>query len=155
MHPVMHHGISQKQGESTAQRQNPILDIYNPIHLSNPSPYGYSHIVEVTAFSRILHLAGQGGENSEGYLASHFAAQLTQCFKNIEIGLHSRTATFADIAILRILVVEHNVEKHQLLIQEMNRIWKNHTFPACTLIPVPCLAIADMLIEIEATAYCS
>ena len=44
-------------------------------------------------------------------------------------------------------------EKHQFLIQEMQKHWGELDFPACTLIPVPCLAIPGMLIEIEATAY--
>ncbi|MEE9887827.1 RidA family protein, partial [Acinetobacter nosocomialis] len=35
----------------------------------------------------------------------------------------------------------------------MQNLWKNHPFPACTLIPVPRLALERMLIEVEATAY--
>lgn len=66
-----------------------------------------------------------------------------------------RSADFTDIAMLRILIVDHDQQKHQLLIREMNRIWKDKNFPTCTLIPVPCLAITDMMIEIEATAYCA
>ncbi len=37
--------------------------------------------------------------------------------------------------------------------QIMKDLWKNHPFPACTLIPVPRLALEHMLIEVEATAY--
>ncbi len=58
-----------------------------------------------------------------------------------------------DIAVLRILIVDHNCEKHQTLIQIMQSLWKHHAFPVCTLIPVSRLALDGMLIEIEATAY--
>ena len=56
-------------------------------------------------------------------------------------------------AVLGFLVVDHSVEKHEILIKIMKDLWKNHPFPACTLIPVPRLALEHMLIEVEATAY--
>lgn len=140
---------------STHNSQNSILHISNPSTLYNPIPYGYSHVVEVKNFSRIIHIAGQGGENIDGVCPPTFEQQLINTFHHIEIALAHRTAKFSDVAMLRILIVEHDSEKHQLLIREMNRIWKDKNFPACTLIPVPCLATTDMLIEIEATAYCA
>lgn len=140
---------------SNHNTQNPILNIYNPSALYDPIPYGYSHIAEVKNFSRIIHIAGQGGENIHGVCPVDFNQQLINAFHHIEIALKHRTAQFSDIAILRILIVKHDSQKHQLLIHEMNRIWKDKKFPACTLIPVPCLATTDMLIEIEATAYCA
>lgn len=129
--------------------------IINPATLYDPTAFAYSHLVEVKNFNRIIHIAGQGGENIQADLSADFLDQLQQTWLNISNALDAVNSSFSDIAVLRILIVEHNSEKHQLLIQEMNRIWKNHTFPACTLIAVPCLAINGMLIEIEATAYCS
>lgn len=134
---------------------NSPIQIINPPSLYNPVANAYSHIVQVNPFAKIIHISGQGGENSHGELADVFATQVTQVFCNIRSALAHCTATFADVAVLRILIVDHSPEKHQIIIQEMHKIWENKSFPACTLIPVPCLAIANMLVEIEATAYCS
>jgi enamine deaminase RidA (YjgF/YER057c/UK114 family) len=122
--------------------------------LYKPQAFAYSHIAEVIQFQRILHISGQGGENQRGLLSTDFAVQVRQAFQNIERTLIHVHATLQDTAVLRILVVNHNPQKHQFLIQEMQKRWKDQPFPACTLIPVPCLALAGMLIEIEATAYC-
>lgn len=128
--------------------------LINPNTLYNPRAFAYSHIAEVKHFLRVLHISGQGGENQQGQLSSDFPAQTHQAFLNLQLALAHVDASLLDIAVLRILVVDHSTKKHQFLIQEMQTLWKNHAFPACTLIPVPCLALPAMQIEIEATAYC-
>lgn len=128
--------------------------MHNPNTLYNPSAFAYSHIAEVRHFMRVLHISGQGGENQYGQLSSDFSHQVHQAFINLQYALNEVDASILDIAMLRILVVDHSSKKHQLLIQEMQQLWQGHDFPACTLIPVPCLALQGMLIEIEATAYC-
>lgn len=130
------------------------LKFSNPKTLYNPQPFAYSHTAEVKNFSRIIHISGQGGENQQGLLSDIFEHQTAQVFCNIQKALQHVNVEFSDIAILRIFVVDHTTEKHQFLIQEMQKYWKNLNFPACSLIPVPCLAIPGMLIEIEATVYC-
>ncbi|AXY61140.1 RidA family protein [Acinetobacter sp. WCHAc010052] len=132
----------------------PCFRLMNPNTLYNPRPFAYSHIAEVKHFSRLLHISGQGGENQRGLLSRDFSEQCDQAFQNLRNALQHVQADLMDIAVLRVLVVDHSPKKHQFLIQEMQKRWKHHDFPACTLIPVPCLAIPGMLIEIEATAYC-
>ena len=131
------------------------FSLVNPNTLYNPKPFAYSHVAEVKHFLRVLHISGQGGENQRGLLSKDFAQQVHQAFINLQHALHAVDASLMDIAVLRILVVDHSPKKHQFLIQEIQKRWKQHNFPACTLIPVPCLAIPGMLIEIEATAYCN
>ena len=126
----------------------------NPNTLYNPSAFAYSHVAEIRHYLRILHISGQGGENQHGQLANDFAQQVHQAFLNVQHALDAVGASLFDIAVLRILVVDHSPKKHQFLIQEMQNLWKDQAFPACTLIPVPCLALQSMQIEIEATAYC-
>ncbi|MCH7337551.1 Rid family hydrolase [Acinetobacter sp. NIPH 2699] len=125
----------------------------NPDALYDPSVNGYSHVAVVQPHMRIIHIAGQGGENKEGELSQDFDQQVQQVFYNIQHALTSAQARLQDIAVLRILVVDHDAEKLQKLTHIMQSLWKNHVFPVCTLIPVPCLALQDMQIEIEATAY--
>ncbi|MCU4552780.1 RidA family protein [Acinetobacter nosocomialis] len=127
--------------------------IINPSTLYNPTPNAYSHIAVVQNFKNIIHIAGQGGEDSKGELSPNFEEQTTQVFNNIQNALTAAAAKISDIAVLRILIVDHSDEKHQILIKIMQNLWKNHPFPACTLIPVPRLALERMLIEVEATAY--
>ena len=131
------------------------FQLINPKTLYNPRPFAYSHMAEVQHFSRILHISGQGGENQRGHLSKDFAEQTHQAFENLTQALQHAHASVLDIAVLRILVVDHSPKKHQFLIQEIQKRWKQHDFPACTLIPVPCLALSGMLIELEATAYCN
>ena len=127
--------------------------IINPSTLYNPTPNTYSHIAVVQNFENIIHIAGQGGEDSKGELSPNFEEQATQVFNNIQNALTAAEAKISDIAVLRVLIVDHSDEKHQILIKIMQNLWKNHPFPACTLIPVPRLALERMLIEVEATAY--
>lgn len=127
--------------------------IINPSSLYNPTPNAYSHIAVVQNFKNIIHIAGQGGEDSNGELSPLFQEQATQVFNNIQHALTAADAQISDIAVLRVLIVDHSDEKHQILIKIMQNLWKNHPFPACTLIPVPRLALERMLIEVEATAY--
>ncbi|MCG9482018.1 RidA family protein [Acinetobacter pittii] len=127
--------------------------IINPSTLYDPTSNAYSHVAVVKNFKNIIHVAGQGGENSKGELSPSFEEQANQVFDNIQHALKPANAELSNIAVLRVLVVDHSVEKHQILIKIMKDLWKNHPFPACTLIPVPRLALEHMLIEIEATAY--
>ncbi len=127
--------------------------IINPSTLYNPTPNAYSHIAVVQNFKNIIHIAGQGGEDSKGELSPNFEEQATQVFNNIQNALTAAEAKISDIGVLRVLIVDHSDEKHQILIKIMQNLWKNHPFPACTLIPVPRLALERMLIEVEATAY--
>ncbi len=127
--------------------------IINPSTLYDPTPNAYSHVAVVKNFKNIIHVAGQGGENPQGELSPNFEEQANQVFDNIQHTLKAANAELSNIAVLRVLVVDHSVEKHQILIKIMQNLWKNHPFPACTLIPVPRLALEHMLIEVEATAY--
>ncbi len=138
-----------------ASAPHPCIQLFNPDTLYNPEPYAYSHIAIARNFRRIVHISGQGGENQQGLLCNDFAQQLQQAFANLQLALQAADAALPDIATLRILIAGHSPEKHQMLIQHMQDLWKNSAFPACTLIPVPCLALAGMQIEIEAAAYCA
>ena len=130
------------------------IQLINPLSLYNPTNNAYSHIAIVQDFTRIIHISGQGAENSHGSLPHDFEQQVLHTFDNIKHALIAAHAELKHIAVLRILIVEHNEEKHKILINYMQKLWNNTAFPACTLIPVHCLALPNMQIEIEVTAYC-
>lgn len=109
------------------------MRIINPSQCDNPMPFAYRHVVKLQNFKRVLHLAQQGGENIKGKLSSCFKVQTKQTIQYI---LSTYDAEIKNIAMLRILVVNHIPQQYWL---------DAH-------ILVPQLALKDMQIEIEATA---
>jgi len=130
---------------------SPAFVLSNPAGLDDPSAHGYSHIAQVAPGARIVHLAGQGGQDGEGRLAPDFAAQARQAIANIDIGLAAAGATLKDVYRLTLLVVDHSETRLADWVAEAQRAWGSQA-PACTLIPVPRLALDGMLVEIEAIA---
>ncbi len=129
------------------------LAFHNPHGLYDPCPNGYSHVAIVRLPARIVHIAGQGGEDAQGRLADGFDAQVRQALANLATALRSAGAGPADVARLTALVVDHSQERLQAFSQALQTLWSDAPTPACTLIPVPRLALDGMLFEIDATAY--
>ena len=129
------------------------FQIINPETLYNPQAFAYNHVVEVRNFQRILHIVGQGGENQAGEFSHDFSEQVWQAFHNIERALNHINASITNIAVLRLLIVNHDTTKHKIVIKIMQTLWPEQNFPACTLIPVTGLALPNMQFEVEATAY--
>ncbi|MGL5795406.1 MAG: RidA family protein [Waterburya sp.] len=121
----------------------------NPDGLYDPTPNGYSHIAIAPPETRIIYIAGQGGEDENGNLADDFAVQLKQAFTNLRIALNAVGADPEQVVKLTTLVVEHNESKLQQLGEEVKAIWGEQT-PTQTLIPVPRLALDAMLFEVDA-----
>lgn len=130
----------------------PVFTLHNPPGLYDPSPNAYSHLAEVPPGSRLLAVAGQGGENAQGELPADFEAQARQALANLERALAAKGASLADVFKLTLLVVDHNHARLQQWSQLAARAWAGAMAPTCTLIPVPRLALDGMLIEIDAMA---
>lgn len=132
---------------STAQK------LFNPELLFDPAPYGFSHIAIAPANSKLVFVAGQGGEeNTEGKLSDDFRTQLRHALQNIQIALNSQGLKMNAIVKVTTLVVEHDARKLQIIIDEFVRVWPDKNFPVNTLIPVPRLALDNMLVEVDAVA---
>lgn len=127
--------------------------ITNPDALFNPAPYGFSHVVSVPVNGEFIFVAGQGGEeNIDGKLSNDFKTQLTYALKNIAAALESQDADMNNVIKVTTLVVDHDKEKLEIVVEEFKRFWPESNFPANTLIPVPRLALNGMLVEIDAIA---
>jgi enamine deaminase RidA (YjgF/YER057c/UK114 family) len=125
----------------------------NPKSLFDPTPYGFSHIAAVSANANLIFIAGQGGEeNRDGTLTPDFRQQTYQSLRNIEAALRSQGLTMSSVVKVTTLVVNHDASKLQILIEEFKKMWPDNKFPVNTLIPVPRLALDNMLIEIDAIA---
>jgi enamine deaminase RidA (YjgF/YER057c/UK114 family) len=125
----------------------------NPEGLFDPTPYGFSHVAVMSANAKLIFIAGQGGEeNLEGDLDPDFRRQTQQALRNLTVALKSQGLTMRNVVKVTTLVVDHDSSKLQILIEEFKKIWPDHKFPVNTLIPVPRLALDNMLIEIDAVA---
>jgi len=130
-----------------------LLDVFDVPGLYDPSPNGYSHVAVVRLPARVIHIAGQGGENEDGQLSPRFEVQVGQALDNLQTALRSAQASLADVARMRILVVDHDEDRLGIIARQVRQRWANRPGPTCTLIPVPRLALDGMLFEIEAEAY--
>jgi enamine deaminase RidA (YjgF/YER057c/UK114 family) len=126
---------------------------HNPDALFNPSPYGFSHVAVVPGGSKLVFVAGQGGEeNKEGKLSTEFRTQVQHSLNNIKIALQTQQLSMKSVVKVTTLVVDHNAEKLNIIIEEFKKIWPDKQFPVNTLIPVPRLALDNMQVEIDAVA---
>jgi enamine deaminase RidA (YjgF/YER057c/UK114 family) len=125
----------------------------NPKSLFDPAPYGFSHVASIPAKTKLIFIAGQGGEeNADGALSADFRRQTYHALRNIEAALHAQGLTMQAVVKVTTLVVEHDAAKLQIIIEEFQKMWPDNKFPVNTLIPVPRLALDNMLIEIDAVA---
>jgi len=131
------------------------MQFINPATLYDPRPNGYTHVVIAEAPARLVYIAGQGGEDVNGVLSEDFATQVEQALVNLRAALQAADATLAQVAKITALIVDHDEAKLAIFSTALRAAWADATPPACTLIPVPRLALDGMLFEIEATAIAS
>lgn len=128
-----------------------LVTLSNPVGLYDPAPNGYSHVASVHGARPWLLIAGQGGETADGRLSPDFRTQVRQALDNLVAALASAGARPADVAKLTVLIVDHDESRLHAFGTELEASFGAHK-PACTLIPVPRLALDGMLFEIEAMA---
>lgn len=125
----------------------------NPAGLFDPAPFGFSHLAIVPARHQLVFVAGQGGEkDTTGTLDNDFRKQVRQLLNNIATALKAAGLTLNQVVKVTTLVVDHDTVKLQILVEEFKRTWPSQQFPVNTLIPVPRLALDNMLVEIDAVA---
>lgn len=129
-----------------------VVALSNPAGLYDPVPNGYSHLACVEGAQRWLLVAGQGGETADGRLSPDFRMQVRQALANLKTALASAGAGPTDVAKLTVLIVDHDEERLHAFGAELAAAFGPQHRPACTLIPVPRLALDGMLFEIEAIA---
>lgn len=125
----------------------------NPPALFDPAPYGFSHVAVVPGGSKLVFVAGQGGEeNTQGKLSPDFRTQVQYALRNIKTALAGDNLDLNNVVKVTTLVVDHEEEKLKIIVEEFQKAWPRKNFPVNTLIPVPSLALKGMLVEIDAVA---
>ncbi|GEN71695.1 MULTISPECIES: RidA family protein [Chryseobacterium] len=126
----------------------------NPKGLFDPAPFAFSHATTNEVEGKYVFISGQsGGEGLEHHLSKDFRTQVKFSLKNLETVLADYQLGVNDVLKITVLIVDHDQEKLKIWTEEMQKIWKNKKFPASTLIPVPRLALDDMMIEVDAVAF--
>lgn len=125
------------------------MKLLNPPALYDSSPNAYSQLAIAPAGSRLVFVSGQGGDNPDGSFAPDFQVQATSAFRNLGLAIEAAGARPGDVAKITVLIVDHDMERLRIM-QVAQRVLFGAHHPAATLIPVPCLALPEMLIEVEA-----
>jgi len=123
--------------------------LLNPKGLYDSSPNAYSQVAIVGSGQRLAFISGQGGDNPDGSFSRDFATQAAGAFRNVGLALDAIGAGPQDVVKITVLIVDHDMEKLRIM-QAAQRMLLGAHHPAATLIPVPCLALPQMLIEVEA-----
>jgi enamine deaminase RidA (YjgF/YER057c/UK114 family) len=135
--------------EASSARPPASANFINPETLH--PPFGYSHVVEVTA-GRPVYIAGQVALDPTGALvgAGDIRAQARQVFENLRAALEAVGAGFEQVVKLNLYLVDAT----QLpVIREVRDQYVNTLQPpASTAVEVRRLFRDDALIEVEAVA---
>lgn len=131
------------------EKRTAIPTTFNPAHLYDPTPNGYSTAVIVPASGRLAFISGQGGQDRTGSLSTNFAQQVEQAYANLGAVIDALGARPEQVVKLTVFVVDHDISKPGILTENVVRMF-GATLPAQTLVPVPKLAIAPLLFEVEA-----
>jgi enamine deaminase RidA (YjgF/YER057c/UK114 family) len=135
--------------EASSERPPASANFINPetVH----PPFGYSHVVEVTA-GRPVYIAGQVALDPTGALvgAGDIRAQTRQVFDNLRAALEAVGAGFEQVVKLNFYLVDAT---HLPVIREVRDQYVNtRQPPASTAVEVRRLFREDALIEVEAVA---
>jgi enamine deaminase RidA (YjgF/YER057c/UK114 family) len=115
--------------------------------------HGWTHVV-ATDGGRTIHVSGQVGINADGEVVGKgdLKKQTEQAFENVRQALAAAGATFHDVAVTRLYVVNLRPEHVPIIREVRSRYVSAEHPPASTLVGVSALVGPDWLIEIEATA---
>lgn len=115
------------------------------------APTGYTHVV-VAADGRTVYIAGQVALDSTGAMVGEgdFRMQTEKVFSNLEAALASVGGGFADLVKTTTFITD--LSQVAVLREIRGRYLDPNHLPANSMIPVPTLARAGLVIEIEAIA---
>lgn len=124
----------------------------NPAPLHDPTAFGYSHTVRLSAGGELVFIAGQYGSKADGSVVSPaFAEQVRRAIENLRVALAAHELTLADVVQLRTYVAGLDFEKLGVIAEAVKAAWGEQP-PTNTLLGVAALATPDMLFEVDAVA---
>ncbi len=126
--------------------------LINPQGLSKPT--GYTHVITVEGAKKLIFISGQVGFDNRGQLVGpgDLSAQARQAFDNLAVALEAAGAKPDDVTKMNIYVVNLKESDRTAIGEARNRTFSKERPPASTLIGVTALALAGLMIEVEAIA---
>lgn len=117
------------------------------VDLSNTTS-GYYGPATIAPASKIVHIAGQPGSTKPGVVPADYESQIHLALLNLRKLIVAAGSTIEHIVKLQLFIVDYDAanRKH---IRHVQRFFCGYR-PAITLIPVPKLAVASWLFEIDA-----
>lgn len=115
--------------------------------------HGWTHVVTIRG-GRMIHISGQTAVDAAGQVVGKgdLKRQTEQTFENLRLALAAAGATWNDVVVTRLYVVNFKPEQLPIIREVRSRYVSPEHPPASTLVGVMALAHPDWLIEIEATA---
>jgi enamine deaminase RidA (YjgF/YER057c/UK114 family) len=112
-------------------------------------PPTYSHVVKA---GDTVHISGQVALDEQGNLVGRgdIEAQAVRVFENLKLALASVNATFDDVVKLTMFITD---ARYRDTLRTVRAHYLKDPYPASTLLVVAGLAMPELLLEIEATAY--
>lgn len=125
------------------------------INISSGSPYediaGYSRAVRIENHIYVSGTTATINEKNKE-IAKDPYLQTIHCIDKIKLALTKAGASLSDVVRIRIFVV--NIKDWKIIAKALNESFANIK-PAATMVEVNGLISNDLLVEIEADAYCS
>jgi enamine deaminase RidA (YjgF/YER057c/UK114 family) len=117
----------------------------------HPVPH-YNHVstVTVTSASKLIYTAGQVGRLEDGTIPTDFGEQVRLAVNSLRLCLESAGAGPQDVVKTTYYVVDFDPKNIAALKPVFEYL--GDCRPPTTLVPVPVLAMPDILFEIEAVA---
>jgi len=128
-----------------------LAEFLNPPTLGKT--HGWTHVV-TTCGGKTIHISGQTAVDADGKVVGKgdLKRQTEQAFENLRLALAAAGATWSDVVVTRLYVVNLKPEHVPIIREVRSRFVSAEHPPASTLVGVSALVGADWLIEIEATA---
>jgi enamine deaminase RidA (YjgF/YER057c/UK114 family) len=130
------------------------IEIYNPPELAKPvGPYSH---VATASHAKLVFIAGQVAVDKSGKLVGEgdFSRQCAQVFANLEAGLKSAGASWANVvqSITYIVRASDIAGLYDWRLREFPKMFPGNRFPPNTLLVIDRLVNEKYLIEIQAIA---
>jgi enamine deaminase RidA (YjgF/YER057c/UK114 family) len=124
----------------------------NPKTLFPSLPIGFSQVV-TSQGGKTVYISGQTAWDAEKRIVGgmNLGEQAKQALRNVRAAVEAAGGTLADVVAMRIYVVDYKTSDAGAVGEALKEAFADDP-PASTWVGVSSLAVADFLIEIEATA---
>lgn len=130
------------------------IKIVNPPNVFDPSASGYAHVAIPTPENQQVYIAGQTGSDKNGVFVEGLEAQAKVMAQNVKECLSAAGATIRNVVHFTLFVVNYD-HQNVAFFAALQELFTDeagfHRVPS-TLVPVPCLASPEALIEMNVIA---